>query len=211
MPLVFQFWWRWLATALGHSWNVYERITGCGGVALFVASRYKPLPTDITDKLTEIALVAFVLLFVVRMAFAPYWMHERDVQSNAALMKERDMFAAVAAGRKKNQTLADELTELRRRATHDLVNTPPTVDNLAEWMPVRNAWLNEVVRVMKHHGCTDYEISLVHDIQRSEVLEKLKPYKQSYNVMMIEVRLKYLNAIIQSYEDSPASIRKATS
>ena len=75
---------RWITVAFGHSWSIYERLSGLAAVFLFVAGGFKPVPESVSVMITEIALGIFVSLFTARMVLAPYWIsQEQDAKSLA--------------------------------------------------------------------------------------------------------------------------------
>jgi hypothetical protein len=84
MPLFLRYFWRWITVAFGHSWSIYERLSGFAAVILFIAGRFQPVPESAGVMITEMALGIFVLLFIARMVLAPYWIsQEQDAKWQA--------------------------------------------------------------------------------------------------------------------------------
>ena len=106
-----QYLWRWITVAFGHSWSVYERISGLAVVVLFVVGRFTPVPESASVMVTEIALSIFVVLFVTRMALAPYWISQEE---NAKSQAEQERL---------RQQLTDAQQKLDDREKRSEINT----------------------------------------------------------------------------------------
>lgn len=78
---VWQFYWRWIKTAVLHSYGIAENLGGAlamaGGV---VAWLYPQWSNQISMATWEVPVVVLVCMATYRFALAPFWMHIEDVE-----------------------------------------------------------------------------------------------------------------------------------
>ena len=97
---------RWLTVAFGHSWTIYERLSGVLMVVLFVVGRFIPVPESASVMVTWAAIIIFMALVAFRMAVAPYWISEEEKARSDA---EESRLKQQLFTEEKRRTLANAL------------------------------------------------------------------------------------------------------
>jgi len=125
---------------------------------------------------------------------------------------ERDVLAAKADTRAKNQAVADALLPKAQFAIHELSNKAKHMvkdEDAKKFKETWRSWEQETKELLEKSGCTDAQVSSFWDLTEAEVLKygmQHGPFHSNafFNnrITWIEVRLERLKRIINTYSET---------
>jgi hypothetical protein len=131
----------------------------------------------------------------------------RYARLSAALKREEQERVSLAHAlqrRKRNQALADALTDKHEHGIHELLNKrPSTPQEFVDWLAREHAWTASVLSLMEQFGCTKQEIHHVHTLGLfNQYLIHPDPQVNQQLCMLTE-RLNRIGGISNKYCEEP--------